>query len=260
MPYVEAIASDAGDPKLAKALVDDVSKKYGRIDVLFVSTPESRALPPRLRRMKRTLMSCFASMFAALIFLIKHAAPVLSDGGSIILTSSIAAAQGNARFERLRSDQSDPALLRAQPGRPGTRAASHPGQHTITPGSKVNTSISLKMGLSPEQSAGFEHMAASLGWTTQSADLQVSAAARRIRRPLCVVRRPDRPTAARSSALRAARRCASPASRSVARRRPGPGEHTRLSPWRVGAQGELVLRASGATAARRNAARGLSTG
>src|SRR5277367_5505773 len=37
LPDVEVIVSDAGDPSAAKALVDQVHKKHGRIDVLFVN-------------------------------------------------------------------------------------------------------------------------------------------------------------------------------------------------------------------------------
>ena len=37
MPYVEAIASDAGDPKAAKILAEHVKEKYGRLDILFVN-------------------------------------------------------------------------------------------------------------------------------------------------------------------------------------------------------------------------------
>jgi NAD(P)-dependent dehydrogenase (short-subunit alcohol dehydrogenase family) len=67
MPYVEAIASDAGDPKLAKALVDHVSKKYGRIDILYVNAGIAR-IAPLVAAMKCSLTSCFVSMFAARIF------------------------------------------------------------------------------------------------------------------------------------------------------------------------------------------------
>jgi NAD(P)-dependent dehydrogenase (short-subunit alcohol dehydrogenase family) len=80
-----AIASDAGDPKLAKASVDHVSKKYGRIDILFVNAGIARIAP--------------------------------------------LAAADEAQFDE---------LFRVN-----------------------NTPISLKMGLSPEQIAGFEQMAAS---------------------------------------------------------------------------------------------------
>lgn len=45
IPYVEAIASDAGDPKAAKALVNRVKKKRGRIDVLFVNAWIARVAP-----------------------------------------------------------------------------------------------------------------------------------------------------------------------------------------------------------------------
>ena len=42
MPYVEAIVSDAGDPKAAMALVDRIMETHGRIDVLFVNAGIAR--------------------------------------------------------------------------------------------------------------------------------------------------------------------------------------------------------------------------
>src|SRR5271163_1759594 len=45
MPFVEAIASDAGDPKAAKALVDWVKGKHGRLDILFVNAGIARIAP-----------------------------------------------------------------------------------------------------------------------------------------------------------------------------------------------------------------------
>jgi NAD(P)-dependent dehydrogenase (short-subunit alcohol dehydrogenase family) len=64
MPYVEAIASDAGDPKAAKILAEHVKEKYGRLDILFVNAGIGRiARSPRL--MKRTSMSFSASTCVA---------------------------------------------------------------------------------------------------------------------------------------------------------------------------------------------------
>jgi NAD(P)-dependent dehydrogenase (short-subunit alcohol dehydrogenase family) len=127
MPYVEAIACDAGDPKLAKALVDHVSKEYGRIDILFVNAGIARIAP-----LAAADEAHFDQLFRVNVrgpyFLIKHAAPVLSDGGSINPHIFHRRGAGNASAERLRSHQSGPALLRAQPGR-GARAASNSGQH-----------------------------------------------------------------------------------------------------------------------------------
>lgn len=45
MPYVEAIVSDAGNPDMAKALVDRVSREHGHIDVLFVNAGIARIAP-----------------------------------------------------------------------------------------------------------------------------------------------------------------------------------------------------------------------
>jgi NAD(P)-dependent dehydrogenase (short-subunit alcohol dehydrogenase family) len=67
-----------------------VRKEYGRIDVLFVNAGIARIAP---------LAAADGAHFDELVrvnvrgpyFPIKHAAPVLSDDGSIVLTSSIAA-------------------------------------------------------------------------------------------------------------------------------------------------------------------------
>jgi NAD(P)-dependent dehydrogenase (short-subunit alcohol dehydrogenase family) len=157
MPYVEAIASDAGDPKLAKALVDHVSKKYGRIDILFVNAGIARIAP-----LAAADEAHFDELFRVNVrgpyFLIKHAAPVLSDGGSIILTSSIAALQGMPAMSVYAATKA--ALRSFGLSLAAELAPRRIRVNTITPG-PINTPISLKMGLSPEQMAGFEQMAAS---------------------------------------------------------------------------------------------------
>ncbi len=41
LPGIEVVVSDQGDTEAAKALVDLVKARHGRIDVLFVATPAS---------------------------------------------------------------------------------------------------------------------------------------------------------------------------------------------------------------------------
>ena len=93
LPSVQAIRSDAGDPQAAKQLVEAVAREHGHIDILFVNAGIARVAPATA-----TTEDIFDKLFATNVrgpyFLLKHAIPVLSDGASIILTSSTAAVQG----------------------------------------------------------------------------------------------------------------------------------------------------------------------
>ena len=93
MPEIEVIQSNAGDPAAAKALVEQVKEKHGRIDVLFVNAGIGR-----LAALERVEEALFDEIFNINLrgpyFLLKYAAPVLSEGASVILTSSTAAVLG----------------------------------------------------------------------------------------------------------------------------------------------------------------------
>lgn len=95
LPGIEVIASDAGDVAATKALVDAVKAKHGRIDVLFVNAgiaqfASSEAIGEEFydRHFDINVKGAF--------FLMKYAAPVIPDGGSIILTASGSASTGGA--------------------------------------------------------------------------------------------------------------------------------------------------------------------
>src|ERR1700685_1123946 len=156
MPYLEAIVSDAGDPKAAKTLVDHIKEKYGRIDVLFVNAGIARIAP-----LAAADEAHFDELFRVNVrgpyFLLKNAVPVMSDGGSIILTSSIAAVQG---MPGLSVYSATKAALRSFGLTLAAELASRRIRvNTITPG-PINTPIAGKMGLSPEQIEGFGQMVA----------------------------------------------------------------------------------------------------
>jgi NAD(P)-dependent dehydrogenase (short-subunit alcohol dehydrogenase family) len=156
MPFVEAIASDAGDPKAAKALVDWVKENHGRIDVLFVNAGIARVAP-----LAAADEAQFDELFRVNVrgpyFLIQHAVPVIPDGGSIILTSSMGAVKG---IPGLSAYSATKAALRSFGLTLAAElAARRIRVNTIIPG-PINTPIAGKMGLSPEQIAGLEQMAA----------------------------------------------------------------------------------------------------
>ena len=156
MPYVEAVVSDAGDPKAAEALVNRVKEKHGRIDVLFVNAGIARIAP-----LAAADEAHFDELFRVNVrgpyFLLKSAVPVMSEGGSIILTSSMGAVKG---MPGLSVYSATKAALRSIGLTLAAELASRRIRvNTITPG-PINTPIAGKMGLSPEQIEGFGQMVA----------------------------------------------------------------------------------------------------
>jgi len=93
LPGIELMVSDAGNVAATKTLVDHVKDKYGRIDVLFVNAGIAKFAP-----LEQVDEAFFDNQFNVNVkgayFLIKHAVPVIPDGGAIILTASVAGANG----------------------------------------------------------------------------------------------------------------------------------------------------------------------
>ncbi len=154
MKGVEVIASDAGDAAAAKSLLETVAARHRRIDVLFVNAGIAKFAPNG-----SVDEGFFDAMFninvRGAFFTIKHAVPVLSDGGSIILTSSVSGVMGG---ENQTVYAATKAALRSF-GR--TFAAELAPRrirvNTISPG-PIETPIFGKVGLTPEQLAGFTEM------------------------------------------------------------------------------------------------------
>lgn len=95
MPEIEVIKSDAGDPAAAKALVKQVKGKHGRIDVLLVYAGIARLAD--LEQVDEALFDRTVNInLRGPYFLLKYAAPVLSDSASVILMTSTAAVLGMA--------------------------------------------------------------------------------------------------------------------------------------------------------------------
>lgn len=93
LPGIELLVSDAGNVAATKTLVDHVKDKHGCIDVLFVNAGIAKFAP-----LEQVDEAFFDSQFNVNVkgafFLIKHAVPVIPDGGAIILTASVAGANG----------------------------------------------------------------------------------------------------------------------------------------------------------------------
>ncbi|HEY1928076.1 MAG TPA: SDR family oxidoreductase [Caulobacteraceae bacterium] len=93
LPGVEALVSDAADVSAAKALVDQVKARHGRIDVLLVNAGVAQFAT--LAEIDEALFDrLFDVNVKGALFLIKHAAPAIPQGGAVILTASVAGAAG----------------------------------------------------------------------------------------------------------------------------------------------------------------------
>src|ERR1700691_1542451 len=81
LPGIEILVSNAADIAATKALVDQVTAKHGRIDVLFVNAGIARFAP-----IEQIDEAFFDSQFDVNVkgafFLIKHAVAALPDGAA----------------------------------------------------------------------------------------------------------------------------------------------------------------------------------
>lgn len=173
MPEVEALLSDAGDPEAAKTLVEHMREKHGRIDVLFVNAGIGRVAP--IGAVDEALFDkVFNVNLRGPFFLLKQAIPVLSDGASIILTSSAGAVRG---MPGLSVYSASKAALRSLGLTLAAELAPRAIRvNTITPG-PINTPIGGKMGLSQEQMAGFAQMIARVPLGRAGESDEIAAAA-----------------------------------------------------------------------------------
>jgi NAD(P)-dependent dehydrogenase (short-subunit alcohol dehydrogenase family) len=93
LPGIEAIVSDASSVEATRRLIDQVVAAHGRIDVLFVNAGIARFAP--LEQVDEAFFDAqFDVNVKGAFFLVKHAAPAISEGGAIILTASVAGASG----------------------------------------------------------------------------------------------------------------------------------------------------------------------
>ena len=151
LPGIDVIVSNQGDTVSTKALIDQVEAKHGRIDILFVNAGIAHFAP-----VEDVDEAFFDKQFNVNVrgayFVVKHAVPVIPDGGTIILTASTAASTGSAGMSVYAATK---AAVRSF-GR--TLAAELAPRNirvnTVSPG-PIETPIFGKSGLTDEQINGF---------------------------------------------------------------------------------------------------------
>ncbi len=173
MPGIEVIQSNAGDTQAAQQLVQSVAAKHGKIDVLFVNAGIARVAAASATE-ERQFDELFATNVRGPYFLLKHASPVLSEGASVILTSATSALRA---VPGLSAYSASKAALRSLGITLAVELAPRRIRvNTITPG-PINTPIGGKMGLTPEQMAGFGEMIARVPLKRPGEAEEVAAAA-----------------------------------------------------------------------------------
>ena len=173
MPGIEVLHSNAGDTQAAQLLIKSVAQKHEKIDVLFVNAGIARVAAAADTE-ERQFDELFATNVRGPYFLLKHAIPVLSDGASIILTSSAGALRG---IPGLSAYSASKAALRSLGITLAVELAPRKIRvNTITPG-PINTPIGGKMGLTPEQMAGFGEMIARVPLKRPGEPEEIAAAA-----------------------------------------------------------------------------------
>lgn len=150
-PAVDVIAADAADLEQITNLFAQVKERHPCIDALFVNAGVAKFAPA-----EQVTPEFFDYQFninvRGVFFTVKEAIPLLSDGGAILLTSSIA---GDGGMPTTSVYAATKAAVRSF-GR--TLAAELAPRrirvNTVSPG-PIATPIFDKLGLSSEQTAGF---------------------------------------------------------------------------------------------------------
>lgn len=146
---VEFLVSDASDPGAAQSLVGQIRDRFGRLDVLFINAGIAR-----VSAIEDVDEAAFDRIMAVNVrgpyFLLKHASSLLVDGGSVILTSSLAGIRGIAELSAYGASKA--ALRSLGVSLAVEWAPRRIRVNTIVPGPIV-TNLGAKMDLTPAQVA-----------------------------------------------------------------------------------------------------------
>ncbi|MEI9985306.1 MAG: SDR family oxidoreductase [Aliidongia sp.] len=149
---IEVIASDQADTAATRTLMDRVKAKHGRIDVLFVNAGIA-AFAPLEGVDEASFDRLFNINVRGAYFTIKYGAPMIPDGGAIILLASVAGSTGVASTSVYSASK---AALRSL-GR--TLAAELAPRNirvnTVSPG-PIETPLQAKLGMPEEQLLGLK--------------------------------------------------------------------------------------------------------
>jgi NAD(P)-dependent dehydrogenase (short-subunit alcohol dehydrogenase family) len=130
---VTGVRGDAANLDDLDRLFDTVKREKGKIDVLFASAGTGEAVPLG-EITEQHFDAAFGLNTRGTLFTVQKALPLFNDGGSIIMTGSVASVKG---FRRVCGEQGSIALLRTHVAQrtegqedPGERAEPGADRHT----------------------------------------------------------------------------------------------------------------------------------
>ena len=149
---IEVVLSDQSDAAASKALADDVARRHGRIDILFVNAGVA-GFAPLDQVSEDDFDRQFGINVKGALFVAKAAAPHIPEGGSIIFTASTVASMGmpgtSVYSATKAAVRSFARTLGAELAPRGVRV------NAVSPG-PIETPIFGKTGMSAEEVAGFK--------------------------------------------------------------------------------------------------------
>lgn len=147
LPGVEWAACDQGDPIASKALVEQITKQHGRIDVLFVNAGIAEFAP--LEAADEAHFDAILDVnLRGLFFVTKYAVSAMPDGGAILFTGSTAGSRGSPTMSVYSATK---AAVRSLARTLGAELAPRNIRvNVVSPGS-IDTPIFGKAGLTQEQ-------------------------------------------------------------------------------------------------------------
>jgi NAD(P)-dependent dehydrogenase (short-subunit alcohol dehydrogenase family) len=151
LPGIDVLLSDQNDIASSKRLIEQIKDQYGRIDILFVNAGVAHFAP--LEGVDEEFFDHqFGINVRGAYFVVKHAAPIIPEGGAIILTGSTAASSGGPAMSVYSATKaavrSFARTLAAELAPRNIRV------NTVSPG-PISTPIFGKTGLSKDQIDGF---------------------------------------------------------------------------------------------------------
>lgn len=141
------LAADLRKPESLDAVISEVSERYGRLDVVFANAGAGTASPLEAVTAEQ-IHDQFALNFNGSFFTVQKAAPLLSKGASVILTTSFLNSVGTPGLSILSATK---AAVRSLARTLGAELASRGIRvNAVSPG-PISTPFHGKLGLSDEQ-------------------------------------------------------------------------------------------------------------
>ena len=94
--HVLAVKADVSKIAELDKLYEEIKKRHGRLDIVFANAGGTGQPTPILNLSESDYVDVFDQNVKSVLFTVQKALPLLSDGGSIILTASVASIKGLA--------------------------------------------------------------------------------------------------------------------------------------------------------------------